>query len=85
MEPLVNVTLTVYVPVDVFLLAAIVKNSVAVPPGDNVRLFELRVTEGSCWPIGVIELDMLMGPLNPPRLVRVRVETAIDEFVCEPL
>lgn len=76
-----KVTLTVYVPVEVFLPDATVKNTVELPPDDNVRLFELRATEGLCWPVGDMEGVMLTVPVNPFRLVRMRVETPIEEFV----
>jgi hypothetical protein len=81
MEPLVKVTLTLYVPVEVFLPTATVKDAVALPPEDNVRLLELRLAVGLCRAVGVIEADMLIGPVNPFRLVRVRVETEMEEFV----
>lgn len=81
MEPLVKVTLTVYVPAEVFLPAATLKIRVAVPAGDKVRLPVLRVTEGPCGPVGAIDVNTVTGPVKPPRLVSVTVETAIDEFV----
>lgn len=67
-----------------FLLAATVKNTCAVPPEERVRLVELRVTVGPCGAFGVMDVKMLMVPLNPPRLATVRVETPVEEFV-EPL
>jgi hypothetical protein len=84
MEPLVKVTVTVYDPVEVFLPAATVKNTVAVPPEESVRLVELRETVGGCGAFGVIDVDMLIVPLKPFRLASVRMETAIVEFVWEP-
>lgn len=81
MEPLVKFTVTVYDPTEVFLPAANVKNTCAVPPEESERLFELRVTVGGCGAFGVMDVDILMVPLKPFRLARVRVETAIVEFV----
>jgi len=80
----VKVTVTVYDPVEVFLPAATVKNTVAVPPEERVRLVELSETVGGCGAFGVIDADMLIVPLKPFRLARVRMETAIVEFVWEP-
>jgi len=79
--PLVKVTLTVYVPVEVFFPAATVRNAVALPPDDIVRLFELSLTVGLCGVLGVIEAEMVIVPVNPFRLARERVETATEEFV----
>jgi len=85
MEPLVKVKLTVYVPTVVFLPAATVKTAVPVPPEDSVTLFELRLSEGLCGEVGDIEADMLMVPLNPLRLDRVRTDPAAVEFDADPL
>ena len=66
-----------------FLPAATVKNTCAVPPEESVRLAELRVSVGPCGAFGVMAVEMLTVPLKP-MLVTVRMETASDEFV-EPL
>lgn len=70
----------VYDPTDVFLPAATVKNTCAVPPEDSMTLVELSLTVGVCGVVGVIEAEMLIVPVNP-ELAIVRVELPIEELV----
>ena len=65
MEPLVKVTVTMYDPMEVFLPAATVKNTCAIPPEESVTLIELSLTVGMCGVVGVIEAEMLIVPVNP--------------------
>src|SRR2546426_8506311 len=72
-EPLVPVTLAVYVPVAAVADAVTFSTEFAVPPEDRVTLDGLRF---QVCPWGAVFVCKLTGPVKLFRLVRVMVEMA---------
>ena len=72
-EPLVPVTVAVYVPIVVVADVVTFNAEVAVPPEDRVTLDGFRV---QVCPWGAVFVCKLMGPAKPFRLVSVMVEMA---------
>lgn len=65
MEPLVKFTVATYDPMEVFLPAATVMNTCAIPPEERVTLVELSLTVGLCGAVRVIEVETLIVPVKP--------------------
>ena len=80
-EPLVPVTLTVYVPTGVEDLVETVRISVAEPPGESVTLGELSETVGPLLTTGDMTADKLTVPWKGPRLEKVMVADAEFPFL----
>lgn len=79
-EPLVPVTVMVYVPLVVLLPAEAVTSNVPVPPFVNAMLFELNDTLGACLTLGVTAKVIETAPEKPLILDSVTVEFALSPF-----
>jgi hypothetical protein len=77
-EPLVAMTVMVYVPWMLCLLVEIVRITDPVPPDERVTEPALSVAVGLWRPVDVMLLERLIVPVNPPTLVRVMVDVPWD-------